>query len=131
MGMFDNIRCEMPLEGSPKVREWQTKCTPDQKLTMYTIRADGTLWWKPYETYVVPKEERPYPNEEGLLGMCGMLGRNESDPEQLSDFHGDLYFYGSDENDDWWEYRARFTEGVCEIRLEEGPDRAASVEDET
>ena len=121
MGMFDYIRCWMPIEGNPVVHEWQTKDTPDQYMTTYTICPDGTLWWRPYEQFTVPVEERPYPNETGLLKWAGSLGRKEGEPEQLSDYHGDLYFYGSDENDEWWEYRARFTEGVCKITVVESP----------
>lgn len=43
MGMFDNIICEHKLPGSPNVKEWQTKDTPDQYLSKYTITKDGCL----------------------------------------------------------------------------------------
>lgn len=119
MGMFDYVRCEMPLDGNPPDRlngAWQTKDTPDQYMTTYTIRSDGSLWWKPYETDFVPNEEFP---EGDFRRLRGALKRYEKEPERLTDFHGDIFFYGGDWSNElqqhlcWWEYRARFTDGVC------------------
>ena len=124
MGMFDYIKCEMPLpetDVAPRAVLFQTKDTPDQYMTIYTITADGRLSWRPYVMESVPKSERPYPNEldGSLLGLSGCMRRVESEPVFLEDYHGDLFFYSYDQGD-WWEYRARFTEGTCAaITLEE------------
>lgn len=123
MGMYDYVRCEMPLPQTdvmPKVVLFQTKDTPDQYLTVYTITADGRLSWRPYEMEVVPKDERPYPDapDGDIRGLMGIMRRVEREPEFL-DYHGDLFFYHYHDGT-WWEYKARFTEGVCaEIVLED------------
>ena len=87
MGMFDYLHCKMPLpptEISPPSAVFQTKDTPDQEMTTYTISANGRL---------------------------------EREPGEIIDFHGNIDFYDG-MNGGWWEYRARFTEGVCtSIRL--------------
>lgn len=138
MGMFDYIKCEMPLPETgvpPPTDLFQTKDTPDQYLTVYTITADGQLVWRPYEMEIVPKEERPYPNDDGILGMAGMLRRVEGEPAAVP-FHGDIYFYEGNHPDvGWWEYRARFTEGkvnkieLSEYRAPEGRDVNAEIEE--
>jgi hypothetical protein len=46
MGMFDYIKCEMPLPGTVPTAvldDFQTKDTPDQELLTYTIREDKVL----------------------------------------------------------------------------------------
>lgn len=114
MGMFDYIDCRAELpetEVPPPSRIFQTKDTPDQYMTVYTITEDGRLTWRPYEMEVVPKAERPYPDDDGILGLAGSMRRVEGEPETL-DFHGDIYFYTYDpKTRGEWEYRARFTEG--------------------
>ena len=123
MGMFDYVRCDMPLpetEVMPKVDLFQTKDTPDQYMTVYTITVDGRLSWRPYHMETVPKEERRFPDapDDSLLALAGCIRRVEREPEFL-DYHGDIYFYCGHEGS-WWEYKARFTEGVCQkIALEE------------
>lgn len=113
MGMFDYIKCEvaLPETGQAPPALFQTKDTPDQYMTVYTITADGRLTWKPYHMESVPKNERPYPDKDGILGLRGSMRRVECDAEDI-DFHGDIFFYASGPRDSgWWEYRARFTEG--------------------
>lgn len=117
MGMFDYIKCEAPLPETPVAPPsniFQTKDTPDQYMTIYTITADGCLTWRPYHMEEVPKAERPYPDDDGILGLRGCMRRVESQPERL-DYHGDIEFYeGDHKNGSWWEYRARFTNGKLE-----------------
>jgi len=87
MGMFDYIRCDMPLPETPMPAPhglFQTKDTPDQYLSEYRICKDGRLWREVDE------------------------GGEVSPP-----FHGDVDFYTIGDKGQWWEYRARFTEGVC------------------
>ena len=111
MGMFDYIRCELPLPGNPP--EWasnfQTK-DMDSWMDQYVIRANGTLL-------------------------------NESQPtEDLSDFMGTITFYDSNvvasgpgyytengEDARWLTYRALFVHGkLSELALiEDRSERAA------
>ena|SRR5690606_14733928 len=84
MGMFDSINCEVELPGEPKppANRWLQTKDFDCLLDTYTIRADGTLWKKEFE---------------------------EREQEQVN-FHGLLNFY-TYENDIWYEYNAKFTDG--------------------
>lgn len=116
MGMFDLIRCEATLPETAVApdagRLFQTKDTPDQYMTVYTITADGRLTWRPYEMEAVPREERPYPDapDDDFRSLCGSIRRVEQPPEDIP-YHGDICFYGSGHTGAWWEYNARFTEG--------------------
>jgi len=96
MGMFDDLTCDMPIPGKTKPKElsFQTKdfgCYLDQ----YQIRSDGTLWMK----------------------------EREDDKEKQVMHHGWLSFYTfesekSDGDGNWFEYKAKFTDGICqEIKL--------------
>jgi hypothetical protein len=94
MGMFDYIRCDYPLPDGWKPSELQTKDF-NCEMVMHVITAGGRLMLERIdETHIVPKEERPHPNEDGLLGMMGMLRHQKSSHE--SDFHGVVNFYGSE-----------------------------------
>lgn len=94
MGMFDYIRCEAPLPDGWEPGELQTKDF-DCDLVTHVITKDGRLMLERIdETHLVPKEERPYPNDDGLLGMCGMMRTVTSRHD--SKFHGVVNFYGSE-----------------------------------
>jgi hypothetical protein len=112
MGMFDYIRCDAPLpDGWSPGGPLQTKDF-DCEMVCHVITNDGKLMLERIDaTHIVPKAERPYPNEpdDSILGMCGMLRINTGLYE--SDFHGVVNFYGHDENDRWHEYKAKFTDG--------------------
>lgn len=94
MGMFDDVRCEMPLPGpvKPKHLSFQTKDF-DCVLDLFTITADGTLM---------------------------RSGGRTGDSEYAYPFHGMLTFYtyeggGRKESEDgmWFEYQAKLTDGKC------------------
>lgn len=115
MGMFDYIKCEMPLPETPEPPPgdtFQTKDTDDQYMTLYTITVDGRLTWHPYTMEEVPKADRPHPDADGLLGIMGSIRRVEQEAVTVP-YHGDIEFYTLGDNRGWWDYRARFTEGVC------------------
>ena len=126
MGMFDYIRCEAPLPETPlpPPDELQTKDTPDQYLTTYTITADGRLTWRPYDLETVPPEEREFPNPAHPWHGHGSVRRVERDEEDVP-FHGDICFYGGGREEGWWEYTARFTDGrLTRIMLDRCPPPA-------
>ena len=117
MGMFDNIRCEVPLPDG-FTGELQTKDF-DCEMVEHVITKDGRMMLcRIDEVQEVPKAERPYPNDDGFLGLCGSIRRIMS----LHDahFHGVVNFYGSEGDPNnrgpgtdyrWHEYNAKFTDG--------------------
>jgi hypothetical protein len=121
MGMYDYIKCEHPLPDGfdPSKIQWQTKDTYEQYLETYTISADGRLLYDAGHYESVPKAERPYPDapEGSLTALAGSMRRVVDTPAVPQDFHGDIYFYGTEgdfnapEGYVWREYRARFSEG--------------------
>jgi len=107
MGMFDYIRCELPLPApAAEGLEFQTKDTPAQWLDQYVIRADGMLWHEVYDI-----EDRSDPNAEGLLRLCGAMTRVNQRWECLTEFFGEVFFYKFEAPQGWLEFRARFVDG--------------------
>lgn len=98
MGMFDYLKVEMPFpdmpEGLPKGILFQTKDTPDQYMTTYTIKPDGRLTWRPYHYERVEKWERQYPDapDDDFRSLIGSVRRVEAQEEDVL-FDGDLAFY--------------------------------------
>lgn len=93
MGMFDEIKCKMPMPDGVELDvdhrdHWfQTKslrCAMDY----YEIREDGTLWAQPYET-----EDRSDPDKEGFAGLVGCMARVNQRWEQVKEFTGEIVFY--------------------------------------
>lgn len=95
MGMFDYLRCEVPLpDGYEADGLFQTKDF-DCEMVVHVITKEGRLMLERIDaTHLVPEAERPYPNEKGLLGMCGMLRSDKS--VHQSNFHGIVNFYDSE-----------------------------------
>jgi len=132
MGMFDYVKCERTLpDGWDLTNDHVGLQTKDFDCTMTTIKIteDGRLMILDFEHEEVPKAERRYPNDEGLLGMIGCLRRVNERWRDLS-FHGVMSFYGlEDLKDDYWvastrpdggywqkryrdhDYEAKFTDG--------------------
>ena len=122
MGMFDTLyininrlpitRAEKKLLGDNA--EWQTKSL-DSVLTEVYITEEGKLQVNRWEYEAVPKEERPYPNEEGLLAIAGSLRRVNEHLETIP-YHGYIRFYTSVEDEQgtsqWYEFSAKFTDGT-------------------
>lgn len=90
MGMFDYIRCNLPLPDAPPPElEFQAKDTDDQFLTQYEIREDGTLWKEECDF-----EDHSDPEAEGIRRLFGMMTRvNQRWVPAL--YEGDLEFYTS------------------------------------
>jgi hypothetical protein len=117
MGMFDYVRCELPLpdgwgaDGS--YVELQTKDFEFPYLETYTITKGGRLTrrfvsdWEP-----VPESEWEYVGDDNPLHKL-WHERSKRKPihsERDVNFHGMLNFYGS-EGTRWHEYNAKFTDG--------------------
>lgn len=91
MGLFDYVRCELPLEDCPDwLTEFQTKDTPRQYMDHYRIDDEGRLWEEQYET-----EDRSDPNATGLTRLSGMMTRVNRRWVHLDDFDGVIDFYSS------------------------------------
>lgn len=95
MGMFDYIRCEVPLPDG-FVGELQTKDF-DCAMGEHVITKDGRLVLAILDhTEEVPKAERPYPDapDESILSIAGsvrFIWRHED-----ANHHGMVNFYGSE-----------------------------------
>jgi hypothetical protein len=70
---------------------WQTKDF-DNILTEIYITNDGELKINRWEYDVVPKEERPHPDDDGILGLAGSLERTNVRLETIP-HHGYVNFY--------------------------------------
>lgn len=116
MGMFDYVKCDLPLpDGWDMANDYVGLQSKDFDCTMTTIRitAEGRLLIERYETYVVPKEERDYPDAKpgSWQEVCGMLGKRDRRWEDLN-YHGDFEFGGlEDLKDDYWVDAPRHTNG--------------------
>jgi len=141
MGLFDYIHCEYPLPSCPQalIDRWgkttgdiafQTKDTPDQGMTSYTITADGNLLvnLKEYEWVDTPEKvkEDATPLEAFFNRGYNKVVREWT--EQCHHFNGAVVFYdsyphadkkiGDDYHQDefadgWVEYEALFQNGQC------------------
>jgi hypothetical protein len=94
MGMFDHIRCRMPLPSDPPppAIEWfQTKDVPTPQLYMeqWTIEEDGRLIHHACDYEQTPVEELPDPT----CRWRGSIRRINLRDEPHGDFHGDIEFY--------------------------------------
>lgn len=128
MGMFDHLFIDtdmLPVSEEEKIKlgkdkEWQTKDF-DCILTEIYITRDGELKINTWNYEEVPKEERPYPDDDGIMGLIGSLRRVNEELKTLN-HHGRVRFYSylGDPNDDsmeWYEFEAKFTDGkLVEIK---------------
>jgi len=106
MGMFDYVKITDYRAFSRKDRKllktldgFQTK---DFECMMWNIEIRGRrVYWSQEEYETVPKEERPYPDGEGLLGFCGML-RKVNTTWYRQKGNKIFVFYTSDREDKYW-----------------------------
>lgn len=126
MGMYDDIKCEVPLpdDYTPKDGVFQTKDF-DCELTTYTITKDGRLVSDDWHYEDVPPAERPHPDSDGLLGLIGSIRKVVDRPSVDRNFHGTFRFYDYEGNPNSRKpmiphvYSAKFTDGkLVEITKE-------------
>jgi hypothetical protein len=127
MGMFDYVRCDVPLPDGFS-GELQTKDFDCPYMDVYTISADGRLM----ERYV--EREEPVPESEWkYVGSTHPLEkiRHEHSKTKIiygerdTNYHGWLNFYGGSA-DEWHEYNAKFTDGqLVEIKIVPSNDSEA------
>jgi hypothetical protein len=121
MGMFDYIKCEYPLPDIELQNEmFQTKDTPDQFLSLYTITKDGRLIYHSYSEEEVPEDERelckgkPPEQRTDFDKFCGCIRRVDTGTVDVN-YNGNLRFYtfiGNAKN--WYEYNAVFVNGTAQ-----------------
>lgn len=91
MGMFDEIRCKVPLPvriGVDHTEHWfQTKSLACQ-LDCYEIREDGSLWREKYDI-----EDKSNPNATGLIAIQGAATRVRKLWIPCLAFTGEIKFY--------------------------------------
>ena len=129
MGMFDYVKCEVPLPDG-WTGELQTKDLCCEMIT-HTITAEGRLICERITNWEeIPKDQRPYPDAEDWRQVIGSVRRHRIKDD--ANYHGWLNFYGyegkhGDGSWKWHEYNAKFTEGnLVEIIVKE--DEAPSGE---
>ena len=114
MGMYDTIVCEYPLSDCDIV-EFQTKDLQNFLMT-YTITKEGRLIAEEFEYEIIPEQERPYYGtdkweDNSLFKVFGSIRKiNIRDVD--TEYHGDLTMYTHDKDNNWVEFKLRFTEGV-------------------
>lgn len=114
MGMFDDVVCKYPLPDCEET-SFQTKDLENALFT-YTITEEGRLLVEKYGLESVPEEERPYYgtkdwDDNPISHVFGSLRRVDVRTEDTC-HHGDVYIYTINEQDEWIEFKIRFTEGV-------------------
>lgn len=124
MGMFDYLFIDtkmLPVSDEEKIiivdePGWQTKDFENVMTEIY-ITNDGELKINRWEYEVVPKEERPHPDDDGIAGLVGSLRRSNERLETIP-HHGYVRFYTSISGK-WYEFNAKFTDGkLVEIKEE-------------
>ena len=122
MGMFDYLFIDknmLPISDEEKIiigdePGWQTKDF-DNVMTEIYITNDGELKINQWEYEDVPKEDRPFPDDDGIKGLFGSVRRSNENLETIP-HHGYVNFYSSI-NREWYEFNAKFTDGkLVEIK---------------
>jgi hypothetical protein len=126
MGMYDNLIIntdKLPVSNDEKKLigenpNWQTRdfvCD----LTEIYITDEGDLKINRWDLEEVPKEERPHPDGEGLLGLFGSM-RRVNERLEVIPYHGYVNFYSTIGND-WYDFFAKFTDGKL-VSIEVGKE---------
>ena len=122
MGMFDYLFIDknmLPISDEEKIiigdePGWQTKDF-DNVMTEIYITNDGELKINQWEYEDVHKEDRPFPDDDGIKGLFGSVRRSNEKMETIP-HHGYVRFYSSI-NHEWYEFNAKFTDGkLVEIK---------------
>ena len=114
MGLFDYLRCEMPLPlGAPSVSEWQTKSL-DCGMNWYAIRLDGKLVDRKIRQELKPGAP-PQPEffSEAYFEWSSNWWEPKAGPDELIDYTGEVRFYSHDADKQWWEFCAFVKGGRC------------------
>lgn len=108
--MFDYIVCKYPLPAEAaglEGVELQTKSTPAQFMDTYIISEEGKLYHIEYDI-----EDRSDPNAEGIKRMQGMMARINERQVLMTEYHGDIEFYGTNDKDELKMVKASFSAGL-------------------
>jgi len=133
MGMFDHLYVEdlslLPLTdsecgGLTATTEWQTKSL-DCLLTCVYLTPDKRLEVLQFDMEEVPQAERPYPDDDGIMGIMGSIRRVNEERVDIN-YHGYLNFY-TGHNGDWLEFTAKFTDGIMVEIIRVSPPDASDV----
>lgn len=127
MGMYDNIKCDYPLEGGVWDEVFQTKSFGDGFtggfLDDYTITAEGELVLHKTAWEVVPEQERPYwgKPEWDKNPLMQVAGSMKSIPlgDEVIEHHGvvNMYTQVTGSGGAWIEYEIKFTDGkVADVK---------------
>ena len=133
MGLFDNIKCELPLPFNKKEQKtfsnvnwddqvFQTKDT-DCTMSTYTIRKNGKLYGlfiQGENVRIISKKEENKIKKQGKFCWPYKF-KEKSRKHKFEKFTGELYFYDSlmdiDGNEWWVEFLAKFVDGVLQGKI--------------
>lgn len=107
MGMFDEIRVELLLPDRSEIStEWFQTKSFENVMTKYVITAKGELYEELWDWEWM---------EADTHWLGGYIQKIDGSyrREYLTDYHGDIIFYGSrpQSTGEWQNYHARFTNG--------------------
>lgn len=116
--MFDYVTVEVDLPDNFKSDNFQTKDFFNQMVT-HRITKDGKFKLSTIkETNVIPKEQRPYPDGPGILGLIGSVETVTVEHDFL--YTGVFNFYAIDKDKKLHDYYATFDKGsLVKITLKE------------
>jgi len=114
MGLFDYLRCEMPLPpGAPAVSEWQTKSL-DCGMNWYAIRSDGALVDRKIRQELKPgAPPQPEYFSEAYFEWSSSWWEPKAGPDERINYTGEVRFYAHDADKQWWEFCAFVKNGQC------------------
>lgn len=130
MGLFDNLRCALPLPGASALAQscnFQTKdldCAMDQ----FEIRSDGSIWHEAYDTRIEKTEE----------SFFGLFIHRDNPRWEPYEHTGELRFYEYISESEEVEFIAFYLRGALQglhclratgrFACEPAPVEAAAVE---
>lgn len=119
MGMFDDVRCDVPLPDGHTGQSFQSKDF-ECEMSKYTITKDGRLTCR-YVSERVPVPENEWQYSKDDPDPLHRLWHESSKwknvyAERDTNFHGWVNFYNAtgsraDDTWEWHEYKAKFTDG--------------------
>lgn len=133
MGVFDYLRVDYALPDGAPDYGWQTKDTPEQYLSEYHIREDGSIWHLPRESRT---NEGAPPQPSSSYTDLAAWRREWSYvvdlPPVRQNITGAVNFYTYGHEDDpsgsWWEFCALYDDGkLLALREVDTPNTRAAI----
>lgn len=111
MGLYDTVEIHESIDVPDEMGDVRTLQTKSLECLMdsYRVTEEGRLEREETETHLVPEEDRPHPDEDGLMKMAGMFNE-ESLGWKDTDYHGIVEVHESI-GDEYRSFDLKFTDG--------------------